>query len=134
MVFNWLDFVTKVVGVCCMLHHKVLESIVYNGIDCPQMVVLEIFVCYVNLLVQVVSFYFWLLVVIGVGITSLSAEGVWECVPFCIGRVMVLECCSEVFAVLVVPGLLLQLVSFVVLCCGGPGRLHLAGLESLLLI
>ena len=37
----------------------------------------------------------------------------------------VLECCSEVFAVLVVPGLLLQLVSFVVLCCGGPGRLHL---------
>ena len=60
-------------------------------------------------------------------------------VLFCIGRVVVLECCSKVFAALVVPGLLLQSVTFMVLCCGGPGRLHLvcevsAWLESLLLI
>ena len=52
---------------------------------------------------------------------------------------MVLECCSEVFAALLIPGLLLQSASFVVLCCDGPGRLHLVceisvWLENLLLI
>ena len=36
---------------------------------------------------------------------------------------MVLECCSKVFATLVVFRLLLQSVFFVVLCYGGPGRL-----------
>ena len=54
-----------------MLHHKVLESVVYNGIDCPRMVVLESSVCYMNLLV---------LVVLAVGVTSFSADGMCELV------------------------------------------------------
>ena len=42
---------------------------------------------------------------------------------FCMGCVAELGCCSRVFVVLVVFRLLLQAMSYAVVCFGGPGRL-----------
>ena len=79
------------------------------------MVVLEGYVFYVNLLVQVV---------LAAGVISWSAWGMWEHgVLFCIGWVAALGCCSRVFIAAVDFSLLLQAVSFMVVCFGGPGRL-----------
>ena len=72
------------------------------------MVIVEGSVFYVNLLMQMV---------LTVRVISLSAGGMWAPgVLFCIGRIAALECCSNVFDVLVVLRLLLKSVSFVVLC------------------
>ena len=141
-----VDLVVVVGVVCYLWYCMFLKCIVCNGIDCCCTAVF-------------LKWAFFLICDLsgtgGVGRRGdclVCADGIGSRGDFlicwgyvgpgvlsCIGWIVALECYSKVFAALVVLRLLLQSVSFVILCSGGPGRLQLVfkisvWFESLLLI